>query len=173
MAQVEDTAWHQPGRSLTSLPAVAPSLKVLDGLGLDDFHVFPKACNVQSSLEHFFLLQKDLVWGKKKFKMEVWVIFLLWTCSDEGDTRGTHRVGDVVSDSFSKHRRGEPGVDVLCIQVIVLAVEHERSCVTAQEVGEGAASHGETEHWPVLRGAQGLKDQRNSYLEGMQVHNSV
>lgn len=65
--------------------------------------------------------------------------------------KGTHRVRDVVSDSFSKHRRGEPGVDVLCIQLVVLAVEHERSCVTAQQVGEGAASHGETEHWAVLR----------------------
>lgn len=65
--------------------------------------------------------------------------------------KGTHGVRDVVSDSFSKHRRGESGVDVLRVQVVVLAVEHECSCVTAQQVGEGAASHGETEHRPVLR----------------------
>lgn len=56
-------ARHRPGWSLTSLPAVTPSLKVLDGLGLDDVHVFPKVCNVQSSLEHLFLLQEDLFFG--------------------------------------------------------------------------------------------------------------
>lgn len=108
-------------------------------------------------LNIFFCSKKIFFLGGGGIKEEVWVIFLLWKFNDEGDARGTHRVRDVVSDSFSKHRSGEPGVDVLCIQVFVLAVEHERSCVTAQEVGEGTASHGETEHWPVLRGTRGVK----------------
>lgn len=71
--------------------------------------------------------------------------------------KDTHGVRDVVSDPFSKHGCGEPGVDVLGVQVVILAVEHERSGVAAQQVGEGAASHGETEHWAVLgRDTQGL-----------------
>lgn len=72
-------------------------------------------------------------------------------CLTQVTPKGTHGVRDVVSDSFSKHRRGEPGVDVLRVQVVILAVEHERGGVAAQQVGEGAANHGETEHWPVLR----------------------
>ena len=45
---------------LTSLSAVSPSLKILDGLCLDDFHMFLKMSDVQSRLQHLLLFQKDL-----------------------------------------------------------------------------------------------------------------
>lgn len=65
----ESPASGRAGR-LTSLAAVAPSLEVLDGLGLDDPHVFPEASNVQSRLEHLLLLQEDLVVAaERKSKM--------------------------------------------------------------------------------------------------------
>lgn len=64
--------------------------------------------------------------------------------------RWTHRVGDIIGYSFAKHRRGQSGVDVLCIQVVVLAIEHQLGCVAAEQVGECAPHHGETEHWAVL-----------------------
>lgn len=44
----------------TSLSAVSPSLKILNGLCLDDLHMLLKAGNVQSGLQHLLLLQKDL-----------------------------------------------------------------------------------------------------------------
>lgn len=37
----------------------------------------------------------------------------------------SHWIGDVVGDSFAKDWRGEAGVDVFGVQVLVLAVEEE------------------------------------------------
>lgn len=62
----------------------------------------------------------------------------------------THGVGDVIGDSFAKHRSGQSGVDVFGVQVLVLAVEEQRGCVAAQQVGEGAPHHGEAEHGSIL-----------------------
>ena len=64
--------------------------------------------------------------------------------------RQTHRVRHVVGYSFAKHWGGESGVDILSVQVLVLAVEHQRGCFAAQQVGEGFPHHGETEHRAVL-----------------------
>lgn len=64
--------------------------------------------------------------------------------------RCTHRVWNIIGNSFAKHRSGQPGVDVLGVQVLVLAVEHQRGCFAAQQVGECAPYHGETEHRTVL-----------------------
>ena len=47
-------------KDLTFLPAVSPSLKILDGLCFDDFHMFLKMSDVQSGLQHLLLLHKDL-----------------------------------------------------------------------------------------------------------------
>lgn len=75
-----------------------------------------------------------------------------WPFWAGGAGRGgaSHRVGDVVGHALPEHRRGQSGVDVLGVQLLVLAVEHERRRVAAQQVGEGAAGHGEAEHRPVL-----------------------
>lgn len=72
--------------------------------------------------------------------------------------RYTHRVRDVIGYSLAKHRRGQSGIDVLGVQILVLAVEHERGCIAAQQVGKCTADHGETEHRAILGGGQeGLK----------------
>lgn len=41
---------------LTSLPTVSPSLKILSGLSLDNLDMFPKPCNVKTTLQHLLLL---------------------------------------------------------------------------------------------------------------------
>lgn len=64
--------------------------------------------------------------------------------------RWTHGVGDVIGYTFAKHWGGQPGVDVLGVQVLILAVEHQRGRVAAQQVGERTPHHGETEHRAVL-----------------------
>lgn len=148
-------------KDLTSLPAVSPSLKILFGLCLDDFHVFPKMSNVESSLQHLLLFQKDLQHIKEDtviagfIQLQHAVIpfssnVALWICLKLDFLRWTHSVGDIVGYSFAKHRSGQSGVDILCIQVVVLAVEHQRGCFAAEQVGERAPHHGETEHRAVL-----------------------
>lgn len=62
----------------------------------------------------------------------------------------THRVRNIIGHTFAKHWGGESGVDILCVQVLVLAVEHQRGRFAAQQVGERAPHHGETEHWAIL-----------------------
>lgn len=62
----------------------------------------------------------------------------------------THRVWHIVGDSFAKHRGGQSGVDVLGVQILVLAVEQQRRRFAAQQVGERFPHHGEAEHWSVL-----------------------
>lgn len=64
--------------------------------------------------------------------------------------RLTHRVRHIIGYSFAKHWSGQSGVDVLGIQVLILAVEHQRGGFAAQQVGECTPHHGETEHRAVL-----------------------
>lgn len=71
-----------------------------------------------------------------------------WTWSLVGFA--THGVGDVIGDTFAKHRSGQSRVDVFGIQVLVLAVEEQRGCFATQQVGECAPHHRETEHGSVL-----------------------
>lgn len=61
-------------------------------------------------------------------------------------------VGHVVGYSFAKHWSGQSGINVLSIQVLILAVEHQCGSFTAQQVSEGTPHHGEAEHRAVLRG---------------------
>lgn len=62
----------------------------------------------------------------------------------------THMIRDIIGDSFAKHWSGQSGVDVLCVQVVILAVEHQRGRLAAQQVGECTPDHGEAEHRAVL-----------------------
>lgn len=64
--------------------------------------------------------------------------------------RVTHRIGDIIGHSSAKHWSGQFGVNILSVQVFILAVKHECGCFAAQKVGEGFPHHGETEHWAVL-----------------------
>lgn len=107
--------------------------------------MFLKTSNVQPGLQHLLLFQKDLQHYKEK---------LCHTVADflrqQDMVRCTHRVRNIIGYSFAKHRGGESGVDILGIQVLILAVEHQRGCFAAQQVGECTPHHGETEHRAVL-----------------------
>lgn len=62
--------------TLTSLSAVPPSLKILNGLGLNDFHVLSKTGDVQTGLEHLLLLQKNLQKSERKLASYFYSIWL-------------------------------------------------------------------------------------------------
>lgn len=72
-------------------------------------------------------------------------------CSCTNGIENTNRVGDVVGDAPAEDGRGEPRVHVLRVQILVLAVEEQRSSITAQQVCECLANHSETEHRSILR----------------------
>lgn len=63
----------------------------------------------------------------------------------------THIVGHIISHSFAEHWSGQFGIDIFCVQIFILAVEHQCSCVAAQQEGEGFPHHGETEHRAILQ----------------------
>lgn len=139
---------------LTSLPAVSPSLKILSSFRFDYFHVFLKVSDVEPSLQHLLLFQKDLQRHKETVRSAD--LDPLPDCCPTSQCTcslacfRTHGVGDVIGDSFAKHWSGQSGVDVFGVQVLVLAVEEQRGCVAAQQVGEGAPHHGEAEHGSIL-----------------------
>lgn len=62
----------------------------------------------------------------------------------------THGVWHIIGYSFAKHWGGQSGVDVLGVQILILAVEKQCGCFAAQQVGEGFPHHGETEHGAIL-----------------------
>lgn len=136
------------GEALTSLPAVSPPLKILSSFCFNYFHMFLKVGDVQPSLQHLLLFQKDLQRHKEVWSRYPVAVPPRRTCSLACSR--THGVWDVIGDSFAKHRRGQSGVDVFGVQVLVLAVEEQRGGVAAQQVGEGAPHHGEAEHGSIL-----------------------
>lgn len=102
--------------------------------------------DVQSGLQHLLLLQKNLKRSQREFS--VWIPER--ELMHHHLRHHTHGVGHVVGDSFAKHRGGQSGVDVFGVQVVVLAVEEQRGGFAAQQVGERAPDHGETEHGSIL-----------------------
>lgn len=66
-------------------------------------------------------------------------------------TVGSYRIGHVVCDALAEHGCGEARVNILGVQVVVLAVEHERGRIAAQQIREGFPDHREADHGAVLR----------------------
>lgn len=64
---------------------------------------------------------------------------------------GSYRIGHVVSDALAEHGCGEARVNVLGVQIVVLAVEHERGRFAAQQIREGLPDHREADHGAVLQ----------------------
>lgn len=85
----------------------------------------------------------------------------------------THVIRDIIGDSFAKHWCGQPGVNVLCVQVVILAVEHQRGRFAAQQVGERTPDHGEAEHRAVLRGRRGRGAGVNTAHRGQDGRNLI
>ena len=56
----------------------------------------------------------------------------------------------IVCNPFSKNWCGQSRIDILCIEIFVLAVEHQCGCLTTQKVGKGFAHHGKADNGPIL-----------------------
>lgn len=51
---------HLLNNVLTNLSTLSPPLQIISGLLFNDRYILSESCNVQSILEHFFLLQEYL-----------------------------------------------------------------------------------------------------------------
>lgn len=70
----------QHAKDLTSLPTVSPSLKILSSFCFNYFHMFLKMGNVQSSLQHLLLFQKNL----QHHKEILYFLTIMWLTAWKG-----------------------------------------------------------------------------------------
>ncbi len=59
-------------------------------------------------------------------------------------------MGHIVGHAAAKHGRGEVGVEVLGVEVVVVRVPEDGGGLGAQQIGHIGAKHGEAEHRAVL-----------------------